>query len=49
VVVQEKVGRWGSTLIEAKGSEERADVGWGGCGEVTRKWNIICDVNEWND
>jgi hypothetical protein len=24
------VGQWGSTLIEAKGREERVVVGWGG-------------------
>jgi hypothetical protein len=28
---------WGSTVIEAKGREERADVGWGLCGGVTGK------------
>jgi hypothetical protein len=26
-----------STLIEAKGRQERADVGWGVCGAVTGK------------
>jgi hypothetical protein len=26
----EQWGGWRSTLIEAKGREERADVGWGG-------------------
>jgi hypothetical protein len=37
----ERVVGLGSTLIEAKGREERADVGWGFCGGVTRKWDII--------
>ena len=37
---QERVGQWGSTLIEAKGREKRADVGWGVCGGVIGKWNI---------
>jgi len=27
----------------------RADVGWGVGGGVTRKWDIIRHVNEWND
>jgi hypothetical protein len=34
---QERIGRWGSTLIEAKGREEREVVGWGTCGGVTGK------------
>lgn len=32
---------WGSTLIEEKGREKRADVGWGICGGVTWMWAII--------
>jgi hypothetical protein len=28
-------------LIEAKGRKEKVDVGWGFCGGVTKKWNII--------
>jgi len=35
---KERVGGWESTLIEAK---KRADVGWGICGGVTGKWDII--------
>ena len=37
----ERMGGWGNTLIEAKGWEERADVGWRACGRGTRKWDII--------
>ena len=40
-VGQERVGGRKSTLIEAKRSGERANVGWRVCGEVTRKWNIF--------
>ena len=31
------MGGWRSTLIEAKGREERADRMWGVCGRVTGK------------
>jgi hypothetical protein len=40
-VEQERVGGWGSTVMEAKGRKEREFVGWGACGVVTWKWNII--------
>jgi len=30
-----------------KGGEGRCGVG--ACGEVTGKWDIILDANEWND
>jgi hypothetical protein len=40
-VGQKRVGKWGSTLIEAKGRAERVDMGWEVCGRVTRKWDII--------
>jgi hypothetical protein len=39
----------GSTLPAAKGMEKRADVELGFCGEVTEKWDIISDVNEWSE
>jgi hypothetical protein len=41
VVEQERVGGWGNTLKEAKGREERAYMGLGACGGITRKWDII--------
>jgi hypothetical protein len=42
VVEWERMGGWvGSTLIEAKGKEESEFVGWGACGGVTGKWDII--------
>ena len=34
------VGELGNTLLEAKEMGERVD-GMGGCGGVTRKWDII--------
>lgn len=34
-------GGWGNILIEAKGRGERADVGWGVCGGVSGKGDII--------
>jgi len=40
-VQQESVGRWGSTLIETKWRGKRVDVGWGVCGVVARKGDII--------
>jgi hypothetical protein len=46
---QERVGRWRSSLIEAKGREERMDVGGESCGGVILKLDIIGDINEWND
>ena len=45
-VGQERVDGWGSTLIEAKGREERAVVGWGLVEDETQSGR---DVNEWND
>jgi hypothetical protein len=39
----------GSTLTDTKGREEREVVGWGTCRGVTGKWDIILDVNKWND
>jgi hypothetical protein len=39
-VGQERVGGRGSTLIEAKGREDRVDVGWKFCGGIIRKWEI---------
>jgi hypothetical protein len=35
------MGGWGNTLIEAKGRGERKRMGWGLCGGVNRKGNII--------
>jgi hypothetical protein len=43
------VGGWASTLIEAHWKGERVDMVWEGFGGVTRKGDIIWDVNEWND
>jgi hypothetical protein len=45
----EWVGGWESTLIEANWKGERFDMIWEGLGGVTRKEDIIWDVNEWND
>jgi hypothetical protein len=39
-----RMGGWGSTLIEAKGKVEKEAVGWGSCEGVTRKWDIIWDI-----
>jgi hypothetical protein len=36
-----QVGWVWSTFIEAKRRVDRADMGWRGCGGVTRKWDII--------
>jgi hypothetical protein len=48
-VGQNNVGGWvGECLIQAKG-RGRADVGWELVEGITRKWNNIRDVNEWND
>jgi hypothetical protein len=42
VVRPERLGGWGSTLIEAKGGGEETDVvGWEACGGVNRRWDII--------
>jgi hypothetical protein len=48
--------RWSETVWMGGGAPSyrqrvrgRADVGWGGAGEVTGKWDITCDVNKWND
>jgi hypothetical protein len=41
-VGQERVCGWGSTLIVAKSREEMANIECGGgCGGITRKWDII--------
>jgi hypothetical protein len=40
-VGQERLGGWGSILIEAKGREEKEVLGWEACGGVTGKWAII--------
>lgn len=37
---RERVGGFGSTLIEAKRKGKRADVGWEFYGGVTGKWDI---------
>jgi len=36
-VGRERAAEWVSTFIEAKGREERAEVGWGCCGGVAWK------------
>jgi hypothetical protein len=41
VAGQERECGLGIILTEAKGREKRADVGWGGCKGVIRKWDII--------
>jgi hypothetical protein len=47
-VGKERLGGWGSTLIEVKGRHEREVVGWEG--HLWRgDWDIIYDANEWND
>ena len=38
---QERVSGEGSILREAKGREVREVVGWGVCGGVTGKWDVI--------
>lgn len=43
---RERVRRWGHTLTEANLRGERADVGWGVCGWLTGKGDIIGDVNK---
>jgi hypothetical protein len=45
MVRQEWMSGWRSTLTETK-RREKGGMGWGGFGGVTRKRDIILNVNE---